>query len=496
MSVANNEPFVGKGVCVENKGTLWPAAGTGCGAVVCRCVAVTQSRWMLRSSSRRAAVLLILTAAMALPQAQDEDFRVFTDHPRLFLRAQRLRLLRRERQRRSMRWEQFETLMAGKARMPEPGLSAALYSQVTQDSGACRPAVEWALGGSADLRQQALVFDWCQESLSESESKQLAARLERGIAAARPSTNVADVRSRALAAVALAGHAGTLPEQELRSIVVEWWRGKVIPSINSGREPIPLNRTYDLLELLHAVRDNINIDLREALPVMFRDLPTVHVLSHYPASYPAPEGEYRIPAYKGGGEPDLIQASLSRAAGLSMVAFDTNAKENQFLQGWLIQDRFLLHSAFGVPYEFLWANPYQPGLSPFYMPLYAYDKLSGRVFVRSSWEEDAYWFGYFEGESQKFEKGKIEVLAAGSIAGVEVGPALMFSAAKQSKFLSEIREVDLVFVLGLKPGARYDVEVDDEEIREEQAGPGGILQLTTSGKFTGFLRLKESVSRR
>ena len=43
-----------------------------------------------------------------------------------------------------------------------------------------------------------------------------------------------------------------------------------------------------------------------------------------------------------------------------MVAFDNNALGNQFLQGWLIQDRFLMMNAFGAPYEFLWANPYQP----------------------------------------------------------------------------------------------------------------------------------------
>ncbi|MEN6603335.1 MAG: hypothetical protein ABFD86_13060 [Bryobacteraceae bacterium] len=445
---------------------------------------------MRRNHSRRAAILLCLAATLAFPQAQDEDFRVFAEHPRLFLRAQRLRLLRRERQRRSMRWEKFETLMAGKARMPEPGLSAALYAQVTQDWSACRPAVEWALTSAADLRQQALVFDWCQPSLGENESRQLAARLERGIAAVRSSTDLADVRSRVLAAVALAGHSDPLAERELRSIVVDWWRGKVIPSIKSGHSPIPLNRTYDLFELLHAVRDNINIELREALPAVFKELPIVHVLSHYPATYPAPEGEYRIQAFKGGGEPDLTQAARSRAAGLAMVAYDTNAQENQFLQGWLIQDRFLLQSPFGVPYEFLWANPYQPGLSPFYMPLYAYDELAGRVFVRSSWEEDAAWFGYFDGESQKFDKGRIEVLSPQSAAGVEIGPALIFQAAKQRKFRAEPRDIELVFVLGLQPGVRYDVEVEHEEMREERAGPGGILRMLTSGKFTGGLRLK------
>ncbi len=448
---------------------------------------------MLHSPWRPAA-LLIFAAALAFPQAQDEDFRVFTEHPRLFLRAQRLRLLRRERQRRSMRWEQFETLMVGQARMPEPGLSAALYAQVTDQPGACRPAIAWALTDAADLRQQALVFDWCQGALSETESKQLGARLARGMEAARPASDIAVVRSRALAAVALAGHDGALAERELRSIVVDWWRGKMVPGIQSGHALIPHNRTYDLFELLHAVRDNINIDLRDSSPAMFRDLPAMHMLSHYPAPYPAPEGEYRIPAFKDGGEPDLRQAALSRAAGLAMVAYDTNAREIQFLQGWLIQDRFLLHGAFGVPYEFLWANPYQPGLSPFYMPLYTYDEHSGRVFVRSSWEDDASWFGFFDGQSQKFEQGRIEVLAPDAAAPFEVGPALMLSAAKRRKFRMPSRDVELIFVLGLKPGAHYDVEVDDEEMREERAGPSGVLKLSTTGKFTGGLRLKPAAS--
>jgi len=438
----------------------------------------------------RLAVGLLLAAVLALPQAQEEDFRVFTEHPRLFLRSQRLRLLRRERERRSMRWEQFEMLMAGKARMPEPGFSAALYAQVTQNSGACRPAVEWALTNTADLRQQALVFDWCQAAMSQDESKQLIARLTQGIQAARSSADIADIRSRVLAAVALGGHADPVTEQELRSVVTDWGRNKLVPAVKAGRAPIPHHRFYALFELLHAVRDNLNIELREALPAMFRQLPTLHVLCHYPASYPAPEGEYRIPAFKGGGEPDLAQAALSRAAGLCMVAYDTNAQENQFLQGWLIQDRFNLHSAFGAPYEFLWANPYQPGLSPFYMPLYVYDELAGRVFVRSGWEDDAVWFGHFDGESQKFEQGRIEVLPANGAAIVEAGPALFIQAGQQRKFQTPSSEVELVFLLGLKPGARYDVEVDDEEMREERAGPGGILQLKTSGRFAGRMRLK------
>src|SRR5208283_1075003 len=73
---------------------------------------------------------------------------VSADHPRLFLRAGRLRLLRRERERHSMRWQQFEALISGKAPMPEPGFAQALYYQVAGARAAGRRAVEWALSAS------------------------------------------------------------------------------------------------------------------------------------------------------------------------------------------------------------------------------------------------------------------------------------------------------------------------------------------------------------
>ena len=45
------------------------------------------------------------------------------------------------------------------------------------------------------------------------------------------------------------------------------------------------------------------------------------------------------------GEPDLNDAVMSRAAELAMVAYDNNALDSQFLQGWLMQDRFLMRGA-------------------------------------------------------------------------------------------------------------------------------------------------------
>ena len=52
------------------------------------------------------------------------------------------------------------------------------------------------------------------------------------------------------------------------------------------------------------------------------------------------------------GEPDLAEAAMARAAGLALVAFDSNAAETQYLQGWLMQDRFMMRDALGAVYEF------------------------------------------------------------------------------------------------------------------------------------------------
>src|SRR5215472_4821662 len=95
---------------------------------------------------------------------------VFTDHPRLFLRPARLRLLQRERERTTAPWQQFDSYVSGDAPMPESAFAQALYYQVSGNVPAGRKAVAWALdppaGQPQDLRQLALIFDWCQKLLN------------------------------------------------------------------------------------------------------------------------------------------------------------------------------------------------------------------------------------------------------------------------------------------------------------------------------------------
>jgi hypothetical protein len=447
------------------------------------------------SSVARWAVLLgsVVWISSLAAQTIEESLDIYTEHPRLFLRPNRLRLLQRERERRTTRWIQFETLMAGKAPMPETGFAQALYYVIGGDQEAGRQAVRWALGPASDLRQLALVFDWCQGALSEAQSKALVAKMVKLIAAAERNKSIAAVRDRALAAVALAGHQGDISKKQLEWLVQSWWRGEMAPGLKSGRDLVPRDSIYALFEILHAVRDNVNVDLRDPVPGYFKGLPIFHLLSYYPATFPAPEGEYRIPAVKGVRDPDLNRAAMSRIAELCMVAYDNNAPESQILQGWLMHDNFILRGTFGVTYEFLWANPYQPGLSYYLVPLLFHDDMFGRLFIRSNWEENAKWLGYFDGELQYFDDGRPTILNPQlSQAPIVLPEGVVLSANYAKKFKITLDEGETVFIVALKPRQAYEIEVDGEEMREETTDPGGILSLQLPAKVEVGVRMREA----
>src|ERR1035441_1191141 len=91
--------------CAKSGGSAWGAVGGGC-------VPMTQSGLM-----RAIPALLLALSSGSVPyvraQPAGEPIAVSTEHPRLFLRPARLRMLRRERERASMRWQQFAALLAG-----------------------------------------------------------------------------------------------------------------------------------------------------------------------------------------------------------------------------------------------------------------------------------------------------------------------------------------------------------------------------------------------
>jgi hypothetical protein len=411
------------------------------------------------------------------PAASDEDFKVFTEHPRLLLKPQRLRLLRRERERRSPRWQQFETLIVGKVQMPEPGFSDSLYYQIAGDETAGKRAVTWAVGTGNDLRQLAIVYDWCQPLMSDIQKKALEQKIERGLAQTAAASDFSTVRARALAAIS------TGASDPLEKIVHGWWRGKVAPALKGGSRTLDRSEIYPLFEMMHSIRDGVNVEMREDAPKFFQDLPASLLLTYYPAIFPAAENDYRIPVYPGGADPDLKVAIMSRAADLSIVSYDSNSKESQFLQGWLIHDKFMMRGPLGVPYEFLWANPYQPGLSYFYLPLRFHDDIAGRLFLRSSWDDDALWLGYFGGKVQIFKDGSVQPMSLASQKGPTViGDSAVLLAKPPMKLDLPPDHPLFYFLVGLKPDHKYLVEADDEELTELETDHGGILPMILTRK--------------
>jgi hypothetical protein len=427
-----------------------------------------------------AAVLMSasVTARVSPAQTNLETFRVYTERPRLFLRAPRLRLLRRERERDSLRWGQFHLLLSGGAPMPEPGFADALYFRVTDEAAFARQAIAWALVAGRDTRQTALVYDWCQDQLTPPEKQTLLTRLRAALSHAAASGKLADLRSQLLAAIAIAGDDDPASEAAIRRFIQTEWLGRIIPGLKAGRTVISGEDTYALLEIFHAVRDNLNADLREDFPKFFQEMPLIDLLSYYPPPWPAAENEFHIPFAVEPGEPDLRAAALSRSGELAMVAFDTNAPESQVLQGWLLNDRFLMRGTFGIPYEFLWANPYQPGLSYYHVPLLLHDEILGRLLVRSSWEDDALWAGYLEGRLQEFRDGRVVPLDAHSAhAPLDLDEATLVFGAQAPRFESGMKDANDLFVVGLDARAAYHVEIDDEEMTEAESDPGGIIYL-------------------
>lgn len=446
--------------------------------------------------TRRTATGLLFGLPFISPAQESqrpESFKIYTDQPRLLLTRNRLKLLRRERERRSLRWDQFETLWNGNAEFQEPGFANGLHYQLTENLGSAKKAVLWALTPAAtDMRQIALVADWCfaagTPAITPQEQTRLTVKLKNFLETSK-ATKISDARDRAFAAIAICDAEPELAAKTLQYLFENFWLSSYLPAIRSAKLHISNSDAYPLMELFHAFRDNLNFDLRDNFPTFFKQFPLTHLLSHYPAPFPASQNEFRIPAEPNilQKEPDLQKAVLSRAAEFAMVAFDANAPETQVVQGWLTNDRFLMRGTAGIPYELLWANPYQPGLSYYHIPLAIHDEIGGQLFVRSSWEDNATWVGFFEGNLQLFQDGGVTMLDPQlKREPLDLEEATVFFARSSRKFQLPTRKsedpkveirTDDVFVVGLEPKRRYHVEIDDQEMFEEMADPGGIIFL-------------------
>ena len=461
----------------------------------------------LRPARVRAPVLALLFLWLPSFGFAQPEYRVYEDHPRLFLEPSRLKRLRKDVERRSVRWEQLRRLAEENVALPEQPLVGALQFQVAGDEAAGRQAVAWAVAMAedsrgferlADLRLGAVVFDWCYELFTEEERARVAGALGKaaGTAAGASGLDPGEVRSAALAAIAVAGDwAGS--ESALADLVERRWKTEILPALRRGRLA---DRAEDLLavvEFCHAVRNNLQLELWQEAIDVFKSLPFSLILRYYPEPLQTEAGVFRQPAMLTTVETDPeIEATVSRIAELLLVAYENTWEEYQFLQGWLRHDEYSLTNPLGAPYEFLWLNPYLPGLSYFSAPAIVHDELRGRLFARAGWQEGDLWAGYFNSQLQVFAEGKRFVVRREDEQAPLVFPDTVVVLARVPMSIKvRAPEAAVIYMVGLGKGKSYNFVINKRTFRTYEAGRGGIIVLKNPPKGSGkrFLKFKKPI---
>ena len=258
------------------------------------------------------------------------------DSQRLLLTTRRLHRLKLDRGRHTDRWNNFEQRVKNVADSPERGFELALYSVVSDDQASCRAAIQWGLTHSSDRRQTALIADWCQRQISQADRTKLVGA-PFVAHSGRPFESARDLLFTQI-----------VQGQASRDSVKNQW-AQLLPIIE--RDPRAcLPELYALFEFLDAANKNFRVDLRQDDARLFFELPLVFMLSLAPNELEHPEWKQRI-------------------GGLMMVNLDPNLQSSSFVQGWALEDPKRVQDGEGVAYEFLWANPYLPGLGYYNMDL-------------------------------------------------------------------------------------------------------------------------------
>lgn len=275
----------------------------------------------------------------ALAQTPEQGYK-------LLLTPQHLRRLQRDHERNTIRWQNFEHRVETVPDSPERGFELALYYAVTRDEARGREAVQWAKAHPCDARQVSLIREWTGELWKDIP---ISACVGSG-----PIT-IQSFRNELFTIVA-SGQA-TVPRNSLNG-----WEGRVLTS------PSEL---YALCEYLITVRTLTHNDLRQDDASFFRVLPKEFLLSLKPEQIEHPNW-------------------MEHIAALALVAVDPNLEGSQFLQGWAMEENQMISEGPGVAYEFLWADPYLPGIAYRNLDPWAYDP-AGRLFARTGWDANPCW---------------------------------------------------------------------------------------------------------
>ncbi len=289
--------------------------------------------------------LLYLLAATALVFDSVAAQQSEGHSPGLIFTPQRIKRIKRERERQTPRWSNFEERLRTVPDSPERGFELALYTAVTGEEFHPGESDKWALAHPCEHRQVALIRSVSGQAKSASAP----------VANPCPSTEagpIARMRDR------LFEHPDSPPDETQFLIAL-----RATP-LDDARE------LYAAAEYLMAAKALHIADPREAASQFFNSLPVQFLLSLKPQQVDRPDWQTHV-------------------AALALVALDPNSDSAQFLQGWAIEDRQMLHEGPGVAYELLWADPYLPGVGYQNLDSWWFDPDNARLLARSDWTVNA-----------------------------------------------------------------------------------------------------------
>lgn len=443
----------------------------------------------LRAATLGCALLCLGDAAFG-----QAEFRVYEDHPRLFLEPSRLQRLRKDVDRQSLRWRSLSDLVADETAFEEQPLVDALRFQVEGAETAGRAAVAWSgrlaengIGNAADLRQAALVYDWCYELFDASERAELRDAMAAAVSSLLPQAALGAglIRSAILASIAAAGD-WEESEAALATLLGMHWKTEVVPSLTDGSISEDGAELIAALETGLVVRHNLESDPLQPGIDGLRSLTRCRLLSYYPQDIETDSGRLRWPSRYGANEQlARQQAPLDRIAEMLLVAYESNLPEFQFLQGWIRDESYLQTSQLVAPYEFLWVNPYLPGLTAQSSPLLAHDPIRGRMFGRLGWDPPTTWLGYSEGRLELLADGELSITTSfRGLAPIYFPEAVVVPITPSAKTTlswepsrEQAPENAYIYLIGLQAGETYGLKLGGREARLVQAGKGGIIVL-------------------
>jgi hypothetical protein len=433
-------------------------------------------------------LFFLLSCLPLWPQA---EYRVYNEHPRIWLDESRLLRVQRDAERNTPRWARLKELLAQPGQLQEPAFAEALAYQAAGDEAFGRAAVDWALGAAernfseaGDLRQGSLVFDWCQPLLNEEQRAKIAGGLAAAITSEANASepNLLRMRDALLASIAVSG-AWPGAEEATGKLLNQHWKATLVPQMEAGKAADRAVELQAALEICVAVRHNLDRDLWSESPQVFRDVAMTRILSYLPDDIETKEGRVHRPSVAPMGSGPETEAIVGRVAEMTLVGYDSRSRSSQFLQGWLRSDAHTLRGGYGAPYEFLWLNPYLPGLSPTSGPQSAYDPTRGRFFARSGWGADGLWLGFFDGKLLRYEGGTLTPVEPDNGAEAISFPGFAIALPEENaKFQAKVLEGNpvygqYVYLLGMDDQRRYEIKIGDNPWHEYHSR-GGVIQLT------------------